>query len=79
MTPTADQLTAFTANAGFAPNTAANFLLSAVFVTLLLWGVWALRTAYVGWAEDQISFRQFAGVLIRFAALYLALSFLLLS
>lgn len=79
MTPTADQLTAFTANAGFAPTTVANFLLSAVFVTLLLWGAWALRTAYVGWAEDQISPRQFLGVVIRLVALYLALSYLLLS
>jgi integrating conjugative element protein (TIGR03758 family) len=77
--PTGDQVTAFTANSGFTPMACGNFLLSAVFVVILLWGVWAMRTAYVGWAEEQLSARQFLMVIVRFVAVYLALSFLLLS
>lgn len=75
----ADQITAFSSNGGFAATDCAVLLESAVFVVLLLWGVWALRTAYVGWAEGGIPNRVFVGVLVRFVALYLVLSFLLLS
>jgi integrating conjugative element protein (TIGR03758 family) len=38
-----------------------------------------MRTAYVGWAEERLTQRQFLGVVARFAALYLVLSFFLLS
>ena len=75
----ANQLAAFQANAGFTPSAVAGVLLGAVFATLLLWGVWALRTAYVGWSEQRISQRQFVGVAVRFIAMYVALTFFLLS
>jgi integrating conjugative element protein (TIGR03758 family) len=75
----ADQLTAYVSNGGFTPQACAALLLSTVLVLLLLWGVWAMRAAYVGWAEHQISPRQFIGVMVRFIAMYLALGFLLLS
>ena len=77
MTP--DQLTAFEANGGFAPSDVAIVLVSGVFAVLLLWGVWALRTAYVGWAEQRISQRQLLGVAVRFVAMYVVLTFFLLS
>lgn len=76
---TADQLTAFQANGGFVPGDVAILVVSSVFAVLLLWGVWALRTAYVGWAEQRISQRQFLGVAIRFVAMYVVLTFVLLS
>lgn len=76
---TSAQLTAFQANGGFNPSDVSVVLISSVFVVLLLWGVWALRTAYVGWAEARISQRQFLAVAIRFVALYLVLTFFLLS
>ena len=76
---TSDQLTAFEANGGFAPSDVAVVLIGGVFVVLLLWGVWALRTAYVGWAESHISQRQFLGVAVRFIAMYVVLTFFLLS
>jgi integrating conjugative element protein (TIGR03758 family) len=76
---TADQLTAFEANGGFTPPDVAIVLIAAVFVVLLLWGVWALRAAYVGWAENQISQRQFLGVAVRLVAMYVVLTFFLLS
>jgi len=75
----ADQLTAFQSNGGFTPSAVANLLLSVTFVVLLLWGVWALRTAYVGWAESSLSGRQFFGVIVRVVALYLVLTYFLLS
>lgn len=76
---TAAQLSAFQANGGVAPAAVATLLLGLVFAVLLLWGVWAMRTAYVGWAEQRLSLRQFVGVVVRFVALYLVLTFFLLS
>ena len=73
------QASAFQANAGFTAADVSVVLLSLVFTVLLLWGVWALRTAYVGWAEDRLSQRQFLGVAVRFIAMYLVLTFFLLS
>lgn len=75
----ADQLAAFLSNGGFSPGDSAVLFLSLVFAVLLVWGVWAMRSAYVGWAESRISARQFIGVIVRFVAIYLVLSFLLLS
>lgn len=76
---TADQIAAFQANGGFAPSTVSVVVLGFVFAILLLWGVWAMRTAYVGWAEHRLTERQFLGVIVRFVAMYLVLSFFLLS
>lgn len=76
MTPSADQIAAFQANGGFAPSAVSVMVLGFVFAVLLLWGVWAMRTAYVGWAENRINQRQFLGVCIRFVAMYLALTML---
>lgn len=79
MSLSADESTAFVSNSGFTPVAADTLLTSIVFVVLLLWGVWAMRVAYVGWAEDRISSRQFFTVIVRFVAMYLVLSFMLLS
>ncbi len=79
MTPSSDQVAAFTANGGFAPGAVSAVVLGFVFAVLLLWGVWAMRTAYVGWAEQRLSQRQFLGVIVRFVAMYLVLGFFLLS
>lgn len=74
-----DQITAFQSNGGFAPAAASNLFLSLTFVVLLVWGVWAIRTAYVGWAESSISGRQLFGVIVRFVSMYLVLTYFLLS
>ncbi|EMM6194637.1 TPA: TIGR03758 family integrating conjugative element protein [Pseudomonas aeruginosa] len=73
------QLTAFQANSGVAPQALSTVLLGAVLAVLLLWGVWAIRTAYVGWAESRINQRQFLGVIVRFLAMYVVLTYFLLS
>jgi integrating conjugative element protein (TIGR03758 family) len=75
----AAQIAAFQANGGFPFSITASVLTSAVFATLLLWGTWAIRTAYIGWAEQRLNQRQLLGVVIRFTAMYLALAFVLLS
>lgn len=76
---TDDQLAAFSSNGGFSPADSAVLFLSLLFAVLLIWGVWAMRTAYVGWAESRLSARQLIAVIVRFVAIYLVLSFLLLS
>jgi integrating conjugative element protein (TIGR03758 family) len=76
---TAAQQAAFQAHGGFTPTQMATLLLSVVFAVLLLWGAWAIRTAYTGWAEQRLSSRQFVGVVMRVVALYLVLTFFLLS
>ena len=75
----AAQIAAFQANSGITPAEMATVLLGAVFAVLLLWGAWAIRSAYVGWAEEQLSHRQFLVVVLRFVVLYLVLTFFLLS
>ena len=75
----ADEEKAFLAASGFQPSGCATLLVSFVFAVLLLWGVWAMRSAYGGWADGQISQRQFFLVIVRFTALYVVLSYLLLS
>ncbi|MFJ4346339.1 TIGR03758 family integrating conjugative element protein [Pseudomonas sp. NPDC089401] len=76
---TAAQQAAFQAHSGFTPSQMATLVLSLVFAITLLWGAWAIRTAYTGWAEQRLSNRQFVGVVIRFVALYLVLTFFFLS
>jgi integrating conjugative element protein (TIGR03758 family) len=76
---TATQATAFQAPAGFTPGELSTLVLGIVFAVLLLRGAWALRTAYTGWAEGHLTQRQFLGVAVRFLALYLVLTFFLLS
>ncbi len=79
MSLTAAQRSAFQANAGYPASDLSLLILGASFAVLILWGVWAMRTAYVGWSEQRINQRQFLGVVIRFLAMYLVLSFFLLS
>lgn len=73
------QFRAFRAGGGIPPEELRIFLLSLLFGVLLLWSTWALRTAYTGWAEQRINQRQLLGVAVRVVALYLLLTYLLLS
>jgi integrating conjugative element protein (TIGR03758 family) len=75
----AAQSAVFLAHAGFTPANLYTVVLGVVFAVLLLWGVWAMRTAYSGWADHHLTQQQLMGVVIRFLALYLVLGFFLLS
>ena len=79
MSLSSEQNAAFLAHGGFTPGASARLLTGVVFAALLVWGVWALRTAYVGWAEHKLTQRQLLGVAVRFAAMYVALTYFLLS
>ena len=79
MSLSTEQNAAFLAHGGFTPGASATLLTGVVFAVLLVWGVWALRTAYVGWAEHKLTQRQLLGVAVRFAAMYVALTYFLLS
>ena len=48
MTPSADQVAAFTANSGFAPGAVSPVVLGFVFAVLLLWGVEGLKYREIG-------------------------------
>jgi integrating conjugative element protein (TIGR03758 family) len=78
MSLSAAQDSAFLANAGFTPAEMSFVMLGTVFAVLLLYGAWAIRTAYSGWACQELSNAQFALVLVRFMAMYLGLGFFLL-
>jgi integrating conjugative element protein (TIGR03758 family) len=75
----AAQNTAFLANAGFTPADMSRVALGVVFAVLLVWGAWAMKSAWSGWAERHLSQGQCLGVVIRFLAMYLVLGFFLLS
>ena len=47
MTVSAAQSAAFQASGGFTPAAVSTVVLSMVFAVFQLWGVWALRTAFV--------------------------------
>ncbi|WP_175927457.1 TIGR03758 family integrating conjugative element protein [Burkholderia cepacia] len=79
MSLSGDQATAFQSNGGFTPSAVSTVVLSIVFAVVLLWGVWAIRTAYSGWADQRLTQRQFLGVTVRFALLYVVLTYFLLS
>ncbi|WP_413728305.1 TIGR03758 family integrating conjugative element protein [Sodalis sp. RH19] len=79
MSPSAAQVTAFQADGGFPLTVVSTLVLGVVFAVLLLWGVWAMRTAYVGWADQRLTQRQYFAVIVRFLAIYLVLGFFLLS
>ena len=76
---TSAQISAFQANSSIAPAAMATVIVGLVFAVLLLWGAWAIRTAYVGWAENRLNQRQFLSVIVRFLSMYLVLTFFLLS
>ncbi|MDR2015205.1 MAG: TIGR03758 family integrating conjugative element protein [Azoarcus sp.] len=73
-----DQATAFYINAGFPPGQVSFVMRGIVFAVLLLYGAWAMKTAYSGWAEQSLTNAQFAMLIARFLALFLALGFFLL-
>lgn len=76
---TAAQSSAFQANGGFTAEAMSGAVLAIAFAVILLWGVWAMRAAYAGWAEQRLSHGQFLIVIVRFLAIYLVLAFFLLS
>lgn len=78
MSMTTAQTTAFQATGGFLPVAVAPVLLGLVFALLLLWGAWAISTAYKGWARGNLSMGSLGALCGRFLLMYLFLAFFLL-
>lgn len=79
MTMSADQSAAFLNNSGFKPDQTSSLFVALVLTLLLLWGIWAMVTAYRGWAIQKLSGEKFAGLVGRFFLMYAVVGFLLLK
>ncbi|MGL4666892.1 MAG: TIGR03758 family integrating conjugative element protein [Saezia sp.] len=79
MSLSTDQVTAFKTNSGFTPEQLGVFILSMLFAITLIWGVWAIKTAYTGWVNQDLTHKDFVMVVVRFGLIYCILTFLLLS
>lgn len=79
MSLSSDQINAFKTNSGFMPEQLGVLILSFFFAILIVWGFWAIKTAYSGWVTQQLSHKEFLMVVVRYAAIYVVLTFFLLS
>lgn len=79
MNLSADQLNAFNSNSGFTPEQLGTVILGVLFAVLIVWGMWAIKTAYSGWVTKQLSNKELVLVIVRFGMIYCVLTFLLLS
>ena len=76
---TTAQSAAFKATGGFAADKLSDLVVGIVLAVLLLWGAWAVTTAYKGWARGQVEKSALASLVARFAMMYLLLLALLVS
>lgn len=74
-----EQVAVFNTNSGFMPENLGTLILSILFATLIVWGVWAIKTAYAGWSSQQLTHKEFFMVIVRFTVIYIVMSFILLS
>ncbi|WP_353169438.1 TIGR03758 family integrating conjugative element protein [Providencia sp.] len=74
-----DQVAAFNANSGFMPENLGTLILGIFFATLIVWGVWAIKTAYAGWSSQQLTHKEFFMVVVRYTVIYIVMTFILLS
>jgi len=79
MSLSADQVSAFNTNSGFTAEQLGTLVLCVLFALVIVWGVWAIKTAYYGWTTQQLSNKEFFMVVVRFCSVYCVLTFLLLS
>lgn len=75
----AEQVVAFKTNSGFTAEQLGTLILCVLFAVLIVWGVWAIKTAYYGWTTKQLSSKEFVLVIARFGMIYCVLTFFLLS
>lgn len=75
----ADQIAAFNTNSGFTAEQLGTLILGVLFSILIVWGFWAIKTAYYGWTTKQLSSKEFVLVVVRFGVIYCVLTFFLLS
>ncbi|MBD3875689.1 TIGR03758 family integrating conjugative element protein [Stutzerimonas stutzeri] len=76
---TAAQSAAFKATSGFAAAKFSDLVVGIVLAVLLVWGAWAITTAYKGWARGQVEKSALASLIARFSMIYLVLLAVLVS
>lgn len=79
MSLSSEQTSAFELNAGFMPEQLGSLLIGTVFAVVLVWGAWAIATAYSGWASEKISRKEFLAVVVRFVVIYIILGIFLIT
>jgi len=73
-----EQSTAFQLNGGFTPEQLGMLVIGFVFAVVLVWGAWAIATAYSGWANEKITRKEFVAVVVRFVVIYAVLGIFLI-
>lgn len=76
---TAVQNTAFQATSGFTSVSLSNLIVGLVLALLLVWGAWAVSTAYKGWVRGQVDKSALATLIARFGMMYLVLLAILIG
>lgn len=79
MTMSAAQSAAFFNTTGFKPDETNTLFVGFVLTISLLWGAWAILTAYRGWATRKLDGDKLVGVIGRFFLIYLVLGYLVLK
>lgn len=75
----AQQKVAFEATGGFTAVALSNLIVGFVLAALLIWGAWAVSTAYKGWARGQVDKSTLATLIARFGMMYLVLLAILIG
>ncbi|ATV19943.1 integrating conjugative element protein [Pseudomonas avellanae] len=79
MTMSATQIGAFQAAAGFTPASSNTLWTGIAMGILLLWGVWVLLSIYRGWATRNLERSAAVASAVRWAVLFMIMTFMLLS
>lgn len=66
MSMTSSQESAWRINAGYSPDQLGTLVIAFVFAILLVYGTWAIWTAYVGWCDQKITKKEFLMAVVRF-------------
>lgn len=74
-----EQNSAFQATGGFTSVSLSNLIVGCVLALLLVWGGWAVITAYKGWARGQVEKSALVALIGRFLLMYLVLLALMIS
>lgn len=79
MTMSATQTSAFQAAAGFSPANSSVLWTGLAMGILLLWGIWVFQSIYRGWATRNLDRAAATASAIRWALLFMIMTFMLLS
>ncbi|MCD5972341.1 MULTISPECIES: TIGR03758 family integrating conjugative element protein [Pseudomonas] len=79
MTMSSTQINAFQAAAGFTPASSNTLWTGLAMGILILWGVWVFLSIYRGWATRNLDRAAAAASAVRWALLFMIMTYMLLS